>query len=135
MPSRQVAGFEPEKWMTELVAHEPEKNRGDWAVTKFVIPGSHDACTWGGGTTELTMYSWQCQGLNLYAQATSAGIRYFDIRITGQRTVRYGMNFVGFHGLAKDTTDTVLSHDETVVGDGTFIGLYMRIGYGDRSLL
>ena len=35
----------------------------------------------------------------------------------------FGMNFVGFHGLAKDTTDTVLSWGEEEVGQGTFIGL------------
>ena len=32
------------------------------------------------------------------------------------------MNFVGVHGLARDTTDTVLSEGEGEAGTGTFVG-------------
>lgn len=99
----QIPRAELPRWIQHLSrASEAFVNQ---PITRIVLPGTHDAATYGPGEfpTNVARFNWQCQNLNIYQQAR-VGVRYFDLRFRADdEKSRYP--YWPFHGEARKTGD------------------------------
>lgn len=102
-PKYQFPPAELPRWIQYLT--QTSEAFANQPITRIVLPGTHDAATYGPGEfpTNVARFNWQCQNLNIYQQA-KIGVRYFDLRFRAEDE-RSRYPYWPFHGEARKTGD------------------------------